>query len=161
NFANYNESKATAKSPAPPLLAMSDGRKITTPAMWQQRRAELLEIFDREIYGRVPTAAKVIKVTWEVTGTTEGTSGGVPTITRTLAGHVDPAYYPAITVDIAASITTPAKAAGKVPVIFQWGGGAPGAGRAAGAGAPGGGRAAPPPPAWQQSAISLGWGYGS
>src|SRR5438128_1688759 len=30
NFANYNESKATAKSPVPLLLAMSDGRKITT-----------------------------------------------------------------------------------------------------------------------------------
>src|SRR5580765_105344 len=38
NFANYNESKAAAKSPVPVLLAMSDGRKITTPAMWQQRR---------------------------------------------------------------------------------------------------------------------------
>src|SRR5438067_390733 len=91
NFANYNESKATAKSPVPPLLVMSDGRKITTPAMWQQRRKELLEIFDREIYGRVPEAAKTIKVKWEVTGTTEGTSGAIPTITRALVGHVDPA----------------------------------------------------------------------
>jgi len=160
NFANYSESKATARSPVPPLLAMSDGRRITTAAMWQQRRKELLEIFDREIYGRVPEAAKTISVKWEVTGTTEGTSGTIPTITRTLVGHVDPTYYPAITVDIAASVTTPAKAAGKVPVIIQWGGGAPGAGRAAG-GAPGGGRAAGPPPAWQQTAISLGWGYGN
>ena len=56
NFANYDESKATAKSPVPPLLAMNDGRKITTPAMWQERRKELFEIFDREIYGRVPEA---------------------------------------------------------------------------------------------------------
>ena len=179
NFANYDESKATAKSPAPPLLAMSDGRKITTPAMWQQRRKELLEIFDREIYGRVPDAAKTIKVKWEVTGTTEGMSGTIPTITRTLVGHVDPTYYPAITVDIAASVTTPAKAAGKVPVIIQWGGGAPGGGRAAGpppaqaqtAPTPTGARATaasanmPPFPngatTWQQSAISLGWGYGN
>jgi hypothetical protein len=149
NFANYNESKATARSPAPPLLVMNDGRRITTPAMWAQRRTELLEIFDREIYGRVPEAAKTIKVTWEVTGTIEGTSGTIPTITRTLAGHVDPTYYPAITVDIAASITTPAKAAGKVPLIIQWGGGAPGAGRGGG------------PPPWQQTVISLGWGYGN
>ena len=179
NFANYDESKATAKSPAPKLLAMSDGRTITTPAMWQQRRSELLEIFDRDIYGRVPEAAKTIKVTWEVTGSTEGMSGAIPTVTRTLVGHVDPTYYPAITVDIAASVTTPAKGTGKVPVIIQWGGGAGGRGRAAG-----------PPPApqqtaptltgarapvasagipgfpngattWQQAAISLGWGYGS
>src|SRR5689334_17014855 len=49
NFANYDESKALAKSPAPPLLAMSDDRKITTRAMWETRRKELLEVFDREI----------------------------------------------------------------------------------------------------------------
>src|SRR5437016_3613652 len=35
NYANYDEEKAIAKSPAPPLLAMADGRKITTPAMWE------------------------------------------------------------------------------------------------------------------------------
>jgi hypothetical protein len=99
--------------------------------MWEQRRKELFEIFDREFYGRLPEAAKTIKVTWEVTATTQGTSGTIPTITRTLVGHVDPAYYPAIKVDIAASVTTPANAAGKVPVIIQWGGGA-GLGRAGG-----------------------------
>jgi hypothetical protein len=148
NYANYDESKATAKSPVPPLLVMNDGRRITTPAMWEQHRKELFEIFDREFFGRLPEAAKTIKVTWEVTATTQGMSGNVPTVTRTLVGHVDPTYYPAIKVDIAASVTTPANAAGKVPVIIQWGGGA-GGGRA------GGGAA------WQQSAISLGWGYGN
>jgi hypothetical protein len=122
-YANYDETKATAKSPAPALLAMNDGRKITTPAMWDQRRKELFEIFDREFYGRMPEAAKTIKVTWEVTNTTQGMSGTIPTITRTLVGHVDPTYYPAIKVDIAATVTTPANAAGKVPVIIQWGGG--------------------------------------
>ena len=131
NYANYDETKATAKSPVPPLLVMNDGRKITTPAMWEQHRKELFEIFDREFYGRLPEAAKTIKVTWEVTATTQGMSGNIPTITRTLVGHVDPTYYPAIKVDIAASVTTPASAAGKVPVIIQWGGGA-GLGRAGG-----------------------------
>jgi hypothetical protein len=132
NYANYDESKATSKSPVPPLLATGDGRRITTAAQWQERRKELFEIFDREFYGRLPAAAKTIKVTWEVTGTTQGMSGDIPTITRTLVGHVDPTYYPAITVDIAASVTTPANAAGKVPVIIVWGGGgggAPGAAR--------------------------------
>ncbi len=70
NYANYDESKATAKSPAPPLLVMNDGRKITTPAMWEQHRKELFEVFGREFFGRLPEAAKTIKVTWEV---------GVPT----------------------------------------------------------------------------------
>src|SRR5262245_48837761 len=132
NYANYDETKATAKSPVPPLLVMNDGRKITTPAMWEQHRKELFEIFDCEFFGRLPEAAKTIKVTWEVTATTQGMSGNIPTVTRTLVGHVDPAYYPAVKVDIAASVTTPANAAGKVPVIIQWGGGA-GLGRAGGA----------------------------
>ena len=123
NYANYDETKATAKSPVPSLLAMNDGRKITTPAMWEEHRKELFEIFDREFYGRLPAAAKTIKVTWEVTGTTPGMSGTIPTITRTLVGHVDPTYYPDIKVDIGASVTTPANAAGKVPVIIVWGGG--------------------------------------
>jgi hypothetical protein len=103
---------------------------------------ELFEIFDREFYGRLPEAARTIKVTWEVTATTPGMSGDIPVITRSLVGHVDPAYYPAIRVDIAASVTTPAAAAGNVPVIIQWGGGGRG------------------PAAWQQSATSPGWGYG-
>lgn len=160
NFANYDERKAKAASPVPPLLAMRDGRPITTPAMWNTRRAELLEIFDREIYGRVPEAARSIAVSWEVTGTTEGLSGTVPTITRTLVGHVDPTYYPAITVDIAASVTTPAGATGKVPVIIAWGGGAAGRGRGAAA-APGRTSAFPnDATTWQEAALSLGWGYG-
>jgi hypothetical protein len=41
----------------------------------QQRRKELPEIFDREIYGRVPEAANTINFKWEVTGTTEGCMG--------------------------------------------------------------------------------------
>lgn len=166
NYANYDESKAKSKSPVPPLLQMNDGRRITTPAMWNARREELLEIFDREFYGRLPEAAKTIKVTWEVTSTSQGMSGDIPVITRTLVGHVDPEYYPAIEVKIAASVTTPAAAAGKVPVIIQWGGG--GGARGAGAGPR---RGAGPAPAaaqfpngaasWQQAAISLGWGYGN
>ena len=177
NYANYDETRAVAKSPAPPLLAMNDGRRITTPAQWEQHRKELLEVFDREFYGRMPEAAKTIKVTWEVTASTEGMSGAIPTITRTLVGHVDPTYYPAIAVNIAASVTTPTNAAGKVPVIIQWGGAAPSARAAAPAAGPapatGAARGAGPaqsannPPfpngaaTWQQAAISMGWGYGS
>src|SRR5690349_3348406 len=41
NYANYDESKATAKSPVPQLLAMNDGKKITTAAQWEQHRKEL------------------------------------------------------------------------------------------------------------------------
>src|SRR4030095_14704034 len=125
--------------------------KITMQTLWEQHRKELFEIFNREFFGRLPEAAKNIMVTWEVTATTQGMSGNIPTITRTLVGHVDPTYYPAIKVDIAASVTTPANAAGKVPLIMQWGGGG-GLGRAGGgaalaANAVNAGRGAAPAPA--------------
>jgi hypothetical protein len=145
NYANYDETKARAKSPVPPLLAMADGTPITTPAQWEQRRKELFELFDRELYGRLPEAAKTIRVTWEVTNTTQGMSGNIPTITRTLVGHVDPTYYPAIAINIGASVTTPANAAGKVPMIITWGGGggaAPGGARGGGGATLGGARGA-------------------
>lgn len=57
NFANYDERKARAKSAVPPLFAMDDGRPITTPPMWETRRRELLEIFDREAASDEPGCA--------------------------------------------------------------------------------------------------------
>ncbi len=123
NYANYDEDKSASKTKVPELMVLNNGRKVTTPAQWAQRRAEIQEIFDREFYGRMPEAAKSIKVTWTVTGTSSGTTGGIPTITRQLVGHVDNSSYPAISVEIGASVTTPANATGKVPVIITFGGG--------------------------------------
>jgi hypothetical protein len=140
-----------------------------------------VEDFDREIYGRVPKVTP--KVKWEVAGTAKGTNGDVPTITRTLVGHVDNSSYPAVTVDIQVSLTTPANAAGPVPVVMQFGfaggfgaglgaarGAAPGAAQIPGRGAapaaaagrgvgfPGAGRG-PTGPTWQQQVLAKGWGY--
>jgi Spy/CpxP family protein refolding chaperone len=106
----------------PDALTMKDGTKVTTPEQWwTKRRPEILEDFEREVYGRIP--ADVPKVTWEVTGTSEGESGGVPTITKTLVGHVDNSAFTNITVNIQASFTVPANAPGPVPVLIQFGGG--------------------------------------
>ena len=62
-------------------------------------------------------------MTWEVTETTKETDGDVPVIKKQLVGHVDNSLYPAITVDIRLTLTTPANAAGPVPVMmmFTWG----------------------------------------
>ena len=45
--------------------------------------------------------------------------GDVPVVTKKLVGHVDNSAYPQITVDIQLTLTTPAKAAGPVPVIME------------------------------------------
>ena len=136
------------KDTMPDALTMKDGTKVTQAAQWPKRRAEIVEDFEREIYGRIPE--NVPKVTWEVTRTTEGNSGGIPTITKTLVGHVDNSGDEPIKVNIQASFTVPANAIKPVPILIEFGGGFGGFG---GRG-PGG-------PSWTEQAISHGWGYGN
>jgi hypothetical protein len=154
-------------STMPDALTMKNGTKVTKPSQWQKRRAEILEDFEREVYGRIPR--NVLKVKWEVTSTNESVIGGVPVISKTLIGHVDNSAFTNITVNIQASFTVPANAQGKVPVLIQFGGfggfGGRGRGAAAGgantngAGGRGGfGNFGGGIPA---QAIAKGWGYGS
>jgi hypothetical protein len=147
NYANYDESKANPYPDLPDPLVLKNGQKVTTAEMWwNQRRPEIVEDFDREIYGRIPK--DIPKVNWEVTSTTNETNGNVPVITKRLIGHVDNSSYPLITVDIRLTLTTPSNAAGPVPVIMEFGfGGFFGRN-------PRGGR-----PSWQQQVLAKGWGY--
>jgi hypothetical protein len=118
--ANYDESKANPYPNLPEPLVLKNGQKVTTAQMWwEQRRPEIVEDFDREIYGRVPKDTP--KVRWEVTETKQEANGEVPVITKQLLGHVDNSSYPAITVDIRLTLTTPAKATGPVPVMMEFG----------------------------------------
>ncbi|MBN1392320.1 MAG: hypothetical protein JW947_05895 [Sedimentisphaerales bacterium] len=120
NYANYDESKANPYPLLPDPLVLKNGQKVTTPEIWwNQRRPEIVEDFDKEIYGRVPKDTP--KVNWKVIGTTTEENGTVPTITKELVGQVDNSLYPLITVEIQLTLTTPANAAGPVPVIMQFG----------------------------------------
>src|SRR5436305_8408654 len=120
NAANSDESKANPYPNLPDPLVLKDGRKVTTAeAWWNQRRPEIVEDFDREIYGRVPQDTP--KVNWEVTGTTREMNGDVPVVTKKLVGHVDNSSYPLVTVDIQLTLTTPAHATDPVPVMMEFG----------------------------------------
>jgi len=120
NYANYDEAKANPYPNLPEPLVLKNGQRVTTAQMWwEQRRPEIVEDFDREVYGRVPKDTP--KVKWEVTETKDETNGDVPVITKQLVGHVDNSSYPAITVDIRLTLTTPAKATGPVPVMMEFG----------------------------------------
>ena len=168
--ANYDEAKANPYPNLPDPLVLKNGQKVTTAQMWwEQRRPEIVEDFDREVYGRVPK--DVPKVTWEVTETKQETNGDVPVVTKQLVGHVDNSSCPALTVDIRLTLTTPAKATGPVPVMmefgFMFGPGAFGGGRG---GASKGAAPKAPAPAgrggpfgggdpWQQQVLAKGWGY--
>ena len=119
NAADYDESKANPYPNLPDPLVLENGEKVTTPELWwTRRRPEIVEDFDREIYGRVPKETP--KVKWEVTATTEEKVGDVPVVTKRLVGHVDNSAYPLITVDIQLTLTTPAEARGPVPVMMEF-----------------------------------------
>jgi len=117
--ANFDESQVKAYQLPDPLLA-ADGKRIqTADAWWQQRRPQIVELFDREVYGRVPR--HVPKVTWKVVHTDHDTHAGVAVITKQIVGHLDNSAAPRINVDIQLTLTTPANATGRVPVIMELG----------------------------------------
>lgn len=153
NAANYDEAKANPYLNLPDPLTLKNRKKVKTAQMWWgKRRAEIVEDFDREIYGRVPRSTP--KVKWEVVSTTNVMNDNVPVITKQLVGHVDNSSYPLITVDIQLTLSTPANATGPVPVILEFGFTGPRPGGAA-AGSPAAGAA----PSWQQQVLAKGWGY--
>ncbi len=143
NAANYDEAKANPYPKLPDPLTLKNGKKVTTPEMWwKQRRPEIVEDFDREVYGRVPKETPRVK--WEVTDTKKQKVGDVEVLVKQLVGHVDNSAYPQIKVDIQLTLTTPANARGPVPVMMEFGfGGGGGAG----------------PGSWQQQVLAKGWGY--
>ncbi|MDB5349958.1 MAG: hypothetical protein JWN86_1205 [Planctomycetota bacterium] len=182
NAANYDESKVNAFT-LPDPLTLKNGEKVTTAEQWwKQRRPEIVEDFDRDVYGRVPK--DVPKVTWEVVETKEEKVGDIPAVTKRLVGHVDNSRCPQIKVDIQLTLTTPADAKGPVPVMMEFGfsfggprpGGPPGKAATPKAGGdaakkaddarpkapPRGGFGGPPGgggPSWQQQVLAKGWGY--
>jgi len=120
--ANYDPAKANPYPDWPDPLTLGDGRRVTTPDVWWQvRRPEIVEDFEREVYGRVP--AGVPGVTWEVTETVETTVGGQPVVARRVIGHVDNSAHPAVTVEIEMAVVLPVNAKEPVPVLimFGWG----------------------------------------
>jgi hypothetical protein len=130
----YDESNAEPFPALPHPLFMNDGRRVRTVEMWwKERRPEIAEDFEREVYGRTPKITP--RVRWEVTNTvTDG-----KTVTKTLVGHVDNSSYPAVTVDIQLTLVTPADAKGPVPVIMQLN--------------------QPRASSWQQQVLAKGWGW--
>jgi hypothetical protein len=170
NHAHYDEALANPYPSLPDALTLKNGTNVTSAAVWwKQRRAEIVEDFDREVVGRVP--ANVPKVAWRVNRTEQFEVGGRPVIGKELIGAADNSAFPEITVEIQMTLVTPANAAKPAPVMMMFGGRsgmppAPGAppppARGFGPGRGGPGADAPPtpqdPPATEQL-IANGWGY--
>ena len=80
----YDEKTANPYPTLPDPLMFNNGSKVKTAAQWRKRRAEIVELFDREVYGRRPK--NIPKVTWTVANITEGKAGNVPVVTKQLVG---------------------------------------------------------------------------
>ena len=153
NAANYDEAKANPFPTLPDPLRLKNGKQVTNPkTWWEQRRPEIVEDFDREVYGRVPK--NVPRVEWEVIEAKHEDKYGIPVVSKKVVGHVDNSSYPLVNVDIQLSLTTPANTTGPVPVIMELSFVFPPGFRL-----PTG--AQPDGPGWQERVLSQGWGYAS
>jgi hypothetical protein len=138
DFQNTDEAKANPWPHLPELMVTKARKPVTTAEQWwKDRRPEIVEYFDAEVYGRVPK--DVPKVTWEAAPPPDpnaapprggfgggGFGGGPPpagSVTKRLVGKVDNSAYPAITVNISLTLTLPENAPGPVPVMMDFGGG--------------------------------------
>ena len=153
NAANRDELKASPYKSLPDPLILNSGEKVTdAETWWKKRRPEIVEYFDREIYGRVPQ--NVPGVAWKVLKIAQDTVENVPVIVKKLSGHVDNSSCPSINVDIQLTLTTPVNVTKPVPVVMEFGFIFP-----PGFKFPTPPAATPKEPTWQQQVLLKGWGY--
>ena len=159
NQSTFDEATANRYADSmPDVLRMKDGTRVTSAAQWPARRAEIVEDFEREVYGRIPP--DVPAVTWRVTASTRGLSGQTPTLTRTLVGHVDNSAFPKLSVDIQARVTVPERPEQPVPVMVEISGFGFASSRPTTVGSSTRRRpTSATGPSWQDQAIAHGWGY--
>lgn len=147
NAANRDETRVGSYT-LPPLLVDAAGRPVTRAGGWHRRRRELVELFDREMYGRVPANAPAIR--WDFTAQETHTVGGMAVVTRHYLGHpaVSGLDSPPLAIDL--RIDLPENVHGRVPVILELG---------LPEGFPGQGRPQPPGPEGREQVLRRGWGF--
>lgn len=146
NAANTDELKVVSYQLPDPLV-FRNGSKVKTPKDWEKRRKEIMEDFDREVYGRVPANTPSVK--WEVISEKDTVDSIYAVKIRKLVGHVDNSSYPQISVNIQLTLATPANITKPVPVIIEFGW------------IPPKGWKLPKEksPTWRQQLLAKGWGY--
>lgn len=144
--ANTDEAKANNYSSLPDALVLNNGAPVRDAGTWWgKRRPEIMEDFDREIYGRVPGSTP--RVSWKLVSQEQGFQGGVPVTIKRLVGHVDNSSYREISVQIELLVTTPSRLK-SVPLVIELG-----------FNPPRGPRMDTTSLNWKQQLIDKGWGY--
>lgn len=148
NAANSDESKVRLENIPDPLI-FEDGSPVKNPADWARRKEELMELFDREIYGRTPE--NLPSVTWELIWEKDSLIGGMLTSYKKMKGIVDNSSFPGISTAIEFDYAVPKNVDKSVPLVMEFGWIWP-----AGMQRP----PAPPGPTWQEQVLVEGWGFG-
>ena len=108
---NYDEAKVPDYQ-LPPLLRLSSGQAVTNPEQWRTRRAELLRLFEDQMYGRTPDSTALLR--FEVINDEPNALDGTA-IRREVVVHFAPDQAePSMTL----LLYLPAKADGPVPLFL-------------------------------------------
>ncbi len=119
NGANYDESVANPYPDLPDPLVSDSGQSISNAQDWNTvRRDEILEHFEREIYGRVPASAP--QLSWRVESTETSTLQGQSVLIRDVVATPN-APVDGIDVEIRMSLVTPTGQASPPPVLVMLG----------------------------------------
>lgn len=146
NAVNYDEANVRPYT-LPAVLKIQSGKPVRTAAdWWTRRRPELVRLFDREMYGRVPATAPVIH--WQIKSSEKRSKAGVAATTRHYVGTA--AGDPKLAIQL--DVTLPDKARGPVPLILELG-------FPEGFHFPGFPARANAGPDWTEQVIGRGWGY--
>ena len=150
NAANADESKAKTYESVPNPLVLENGKAVKNRTDWENRRSELNELFDREMYGRTPK--NLPEVNWERIWEKDTLIGGIEVVYKKMKGIVDNSSFPAISVSIDFEYGVPKNGDKSVPLVMEFGWIWP-----AGMQRP----PAPPGPSWQEQVLTQGWGFGT
>lgn len=148
NAVNYDEAKAGTPQ-LPDMMRLNDGRPVRNSKDWDRRRREIVELFDREIYGRVPLTAP--KITWNLVREEKASEAGIPVTRRWLEGVADNRDAPQASATIRVRYTLPDRPE-RVPVMLSFG-------FPEGFKFPGPPRPADPGPPYTEQLLKRGWGY--
>ncbi|MHA8061750.1 alpha/beta hydrolase family protein [Aquirufa beregesia] len=103
NAANYDESKATIFPTIPAVLQLKNGRMVDSKRSWNyHRKPEVVEDFEREIYGRIPD--NIPPISWKIISTENKTMAGFPVEVQKLIGTVDNKRFPSVSVQMEVTI---------------------------------------------------------
>ena len=148
HVSNYDEAKVPPYTLPDPLV-MANGRPVRSAAEWKARRAEILKLYETEIYGRVPASAP--QVTWQITETDPRAREGTAVMKRLVGTIGSVPDGPRMNV----TLYTPSSVKKPVPVILliNFGGGRQPTGAGAGRGT------IPSDPPVAAEILARGWGY--